>query len=150
MDIMSELVWNMTDESLPLEDKQAIAQEIEELSGYPQEAMLQPSIEEAEKLEFREIDNKDKRELLMSLKPYLNKMNSTKETETADLLKATGCMVFKDKATGYYKYRLEETGQFISAEQYADRYIIFFSFFFLLNLNRNNFLIHPKLKKQYF
>lgn len=118
---MSELVWTMTDESTSTQEKETIAQEIESLSGYPHEALLQPSVHDASKLEFKQIDNIAKRELLMSLKPYLTKMNKMKEEETIALFKATGCKTFKDKETGHYKYRQENTGYIISPKQYAER-----------------------------
>jgi len=137
MDVMSELVWMLTDPKNDEEIIETLALEISQkatssatCAAYPSAALMQtiPYCDDPDGgLEkgvdgsgVPDVSNARKRELLVKLQPYIKEMNVDKETETRAVAVATGCR--SSRHNGVHVYTNETTGAVADPHAYSLKY----------------------------
>lgn len=99
---MADLVWMLT--GTEGEERQAIAEEIAERSGYSAAALAVVDAEPPAS-EPPVVTNREKRELLRGLEPYMTAMNSEKHVEAEAVKAATSVQSSKNPDSGRCEQR---------------------------------------------
>jgi hypothetical protein len=118
MTALEDLVWMLIDDTNNEEDIQAVAQAIEETSGYPQ-AALQLRCEQSVVVE-RSKDSK--RVLLLTLQPYLLAMTQSKDVENIFITSTTGLKCQRDIALDKFNYT-DADGEVVEPEFFEKEYV---------------------------